>query len=124
MHNYRSGKKCYIPRYFKDPQKPMEMVHLKDMDDYDNLPLTKWNIKQPPEDEDRALAENLDLILIPGLAFSPDGKRLGRGKGYYDNYLKGMIGAKTVALAFKEQVLEDVPVGENDVIIHKVLYQQ
>jgi hypothetical protein len=42
-----SGKRCFIPRYFKGGS-TMDMVRLKDMDDYNSLPLTKWNIKQPP----------------------------------------------------------------------------
>ena len=54
------------------------------------MPTTKWNIKQPSDDDIREEAlENggLDLMLVPGMAFTEDGKRLGRGKGYYDTYL-------------------------------------
>ena len=51
----------------------MEMVLLKDMSDYESLPVTKWNIKQPPDDEVReeALENNeLDVMLVPGMAFT------------------------------------------------------
>ena len=47
----------------------MEMVKLYDMDDYESLPLTKWNIRQPKDDEERPealLEKSLDLILVPG----------------------------------------------------------
>ena len=47
----------------------MEMVKLYDMDDYESLPLTKWNIRQPKDDEERPEAlheKSLDLILVPG----------------------------------------------------------
>ena len=111
----------------------MEMVRLKDLADYESLPVTKWNIKQPADDEEREEAlqhgnKRLDLMLIPGMAFTTDGKRLGRGKGYYDSYLlkalkcMGGIPPKTIALAFKEQVLDHVPVDENDFIIDNVMY--
>ena len=107
----------------------MEMVLLKDLQDYDSLPRTKWNIKQPPDEEVREEAlehhGGLDLMLVPGMAFTRDGKRLGRGKGYYDTYLsKAKKSTKmpvTIALAFDEQILDDIPVSDHDFVIDKVL---
>jgi len=43
-HIFDMGKEAFIPKYHG---KTMEMVKLKSMEDYDSLPLTKWNIKQP-----------------------------------------------------------------------------
>ena len=106
----------------------MEMVLLKNMADYGSLPRTKWNIKQPPDNEVReeALDHDLDLMLVPGMAFTQDGKRLGRGKGYYDTYLtkaeKRGIQPLTIALAFNEQILPDIPVSNHDYLIKKVLF--
>ena len=63
-----NGKTVYIPRYFLGGNH-MEMVKLYDMDDYESLPLTKWNIRQPKDDEERPealLEKSLDLILVPG----------------------------------------------------------
>ena len=70
-----AGKKCYVPRYFTDGGgREMEMVLLRDWDDYEGLPRTKWNIKQPADDEVRQEALDdtevgLDLILMPGPNF-------------------------------------------------------
>ena len=111
----------------------MDMVRLHDLEDYNKLPVTKWNIKQPSDDDDREEAldseEGLDLILIPGLAFTKAGERCGRGKGYYDTYLakvqqKQRIHPTTVALAFKEQILEEVPTDDHDVRIDQVLFTE
>lgn len=71
--------------------------------------------------------ENLDLILIPGLAFTKNGKRLGRGKGYYDRFLakcfrKFKTRPFTLGLAFREQIVSDIPTTDTDVIIDQVLY--
>ena len=110
----------------------MDMVRLLDMEDYDSLPRTKWNIKQPDENDEREEALDndgggLDLILIPGLAFTRDGDRCGRGKGYYDTYLQkaqtklGMI-PTTVALAFKQQIKDKVPTDDHDMKIDVVLF--
>lgn len=122
----------YYSRYFMGGNS-MDMVRLYDLDDYDKLPLTKWNIKQPADDEVREEALDteggLDLILIPGLAFTLAGERCGRGRGYYDAYLakvrqkQGGLPA-TVALAFKEQILEEVPTDHHDVRIDKVLFTE
>lgn len=70
----------------------------------------------------------LDLILMPGLGFDKNGNRLGRGKGFYDLYLQHCMKHPkgkpyTIALAFKEQLCEQVPVGNNDMLIDDVLYE-
>ena len=129
LFNFRCGKKCYVPRYFMGGNK-MEMVLLKDLQDYETLPMTKWNIKQPGDQEIRQEAldnDGLDIMLIPGMAFTVNGKRLGRGKGYYDTYLlkaKNNMkqSPKTIALAFNEQVIDDVPIDDHDFLIEKVIY--
>ena len=110
----------------------MEMVLLKDMHDYQSLPVTKWNIKQPGDKENREEALDsggLDIILIPGMAFTEDGKRLGRGKGYYDTYLLKTTNImkkspKTIALAFRQQVIDEIPVDEHDFLIDRVMFDQ
>lgn len=72
------------------------------------------------------LLGGLDLILMPGLAFTNSGKRLGRGKGYYDTFLNNHVSQLgrcpvTLALAFHEQVLEDLPTDEHDYTIDVVI---
>jgi 5,10-methenyltetrahydrofolate synthetase len=74
-----------------------------------------WGIDEPVLSSSNEVPKN-DLlgILVPGLAFSKTGKRLGRGKAYYDKYLKDFKGVK-VGLAFDLQVEEDIPFEEHDV---------
>ncbi|GLD57358.1 5-formyltetrahydrofolate cyclo-ligase isoform X1 [Lates japonicus] len=76
----------------------------------------------------RSANGGLDLILMPGLGFDQLGKRLGRGKGFYDTYLERCIRHPkgkpyTIALAFKEQLCQEIPVDDNDVLIDEVLYE-
>lgn len=54
-----------------------------------------------------------DLILVPGLAFDRDGRRLGRGKGYYDRLLECFEGVR-VGVCFEEQVINAVPADPHD----------
>jgi len=65
---------------------------------------------------------------MPGLAFSPQGQRLGRGKGYYDSFLQNYVkifgkAPMTIALAFKEQIYESIPMSDKDFILDIVLYE-
>lgn len=130
-HAFKWGKSCFIPRY-ETGSNHMDMLKLSSLQDIETLPLTSWNIRQPAEDDhsrEEALASGgLDLILMPGLGFDRLGKRLGRGKGFYDTYLERCIKHPkgkpyTIALAFREQLCQDIPVDDNDVLIDEVLYE-
>ncbi|OWF41377.1 5-formyltetrahydrofolate cyclo-ligase-like [Mizuhopecten yessoensis] len=119
-------KECFVPQYIG---LVMKMVKLKSFEEYESLPMTKWKIKQPADDDLREDALNtggLDVMVMPGLGFTKDGARLGRGKGYYDTYLEKCTKAGclpfTVALAFNEQICDTVPTDTNDIPIDLVLY--
>ncbi|KAF0442217.1 5-formyltetrahydrofolate cyclo-ligase [Gigaspora margarita] len=81
---FNKGKICYVPCWDGDY---MEMVKLESLNDYSSLKVNKWNIPEPDHDQNRDIATQLDLILMPGLAFDLHRNRLGHGKGYYDKYL-------------------------------------
>nr|CAD7567550.1 unnamed protein product [Timema californicum] len=118
---FKSGKICYIPRFRKGSSE-MEMIRLFSMEDLNKLPVNKWNIRQPLDDEIR------ESVFEAGLVFTPDGKRLGRGKAYYDQFLhkcsKQLKNSPvTLALAFKEQILPHLPTTPTDYIMDYVLYE-
>jgi len=126
---WSQNKQLFIPRYVGSS---MDMLRLYSEQDYDSLPETVWKIKQPSVDDtsrEEAIATGgLDLVLMPGLAFSPQGQRLGRGKGYYDTFLHRYVeklgkSPRTIALAFTEQIYESVPVHEHDMLVDIVLYE-
>lgn len=63
---------------------------------------------------------------MPGLGFTMNGKRLGRGKGYYDQYIAEykkkypFNNLKTIGLSFKEQICDDIPISQQDSLIDLV----
>ena len=65
--------------------------------------------------------EEIDLVVVPGVAFDVHGDRLGHGMGYYDKLLKQMPDAVFVGLAFEFQIVEDIPEEEHDVAVHIVV---
>jgi 5-formyltetrahydrofolate cyclo-ligase len=62
-------------------------------------------------------SSEIDLWLIPGLAFSPDGIRLGRGGGYYDRLLAGTSGTKA-GILYECQLMPDIPFESHDICMN------
>jgi 5,10-methenyltetrahydrofolate synthetase len=81
------------------------------------------NIPQGAKNEaDLHLPETIDLILVPGLAFSEDGHRLGRGGGFFDRLLAGRgASAFKLAICFSFQVQPQVPVEGHDIQMNAVI---
>ncbi|XP_034479949.1 5-formyltetrahydrofolate cyclo-ligase [Drosophila innubila] len=126
----RLEKIVFVPSY---QGTKMKMVRLRDITDYDNLPMTKWNIKQPDFKESREDAmtngHGIDLFIVPGVAFTRSGNRMGHGMGYYDKYLTQHAEKyphkkiTIMALALNEQIVptEELPMDEHDVRLQFVV---
>lgn len=66
-----------------------------------------------------------DLIVVPGVAFDPKGRRLGRGYGYYDRFLAGLEDdVFKVGLVFSSRLLPEVPVDSWDVPVDAVVTEE
>lgn len=63
------------------------------------------------------LPTEINLIIVPGVAFTREGKRLGYGGGYYDSYLPRCPQAQVVAAAFPVQMVDSLPTEEHDLLI-------
>lgn len=63
------------------------------------------------------------IWLVPGLGFSENGVRLGRGGGYYDRLLEG-LDHQRVGIAFDRQIAESLPLEEHDIRMHQVVTDQ
>lgn len=74
-------------------------------------------IPAPHEHLPEIAAGELNLIIVPGVAFTREGQRLGYGGGYYDRYLPGCKRAQIIAVAFAEQILPSLPTEEHDLRI-------
>jgi len=76
-----------------------------------------FNIPEPPQSSLTVKSSEIDLWLIPGLAFSPDGIRLGRGGGYYDRLLAGTGGIKA-GILYECQLMPDIPFESHDICMN------
>jgi 5-formyltetrahydrofolate cyclo-ligase len=116
------GKKIVVP--WCNDQGELELFWLKAMDD---LAIGMYKILEPkPElrnlaDRQVSVAE-LDLVMVPGVAFTREGARMGHGKGYYDKLLEhARPDAPLVALAFECQLFPEIPTQEHDVFMQKII---
>ncbi|MHB8174861.1 MAG: 5-formyltetrahydrofolate cyclo-ligase, partial [Nitrospirota bacterium] len=107
------GKKVLVPKV-DHHRRDLRLFELKDPSA--DLEAGYMNIYEPVEDRTReALPEEPDLVVMPGVGFDGDGNRLGYGGGYYDRLIvKLRPGVKLVALAFEEQMVDEVPTLPHD----------
>ena len=80
----------------------------------------RFGIREPVSRCPLVPLNRLDFILVPGVAFDLQGRRLGRGKGFYDQLLAAVRGT-TCGVAFDEQIVREVPVESHDIYLNCIL---
>lgn len=106
------GKRVCVPK-FDEAAEQYIASELRDF--HAELAEGKFKILEPKPEAIRPIeSARLQALLIPGLAFSNTGNRLGRGLGYFDRILRTAPGTK-IALAYDFQILSEVPTADHDV---------
>jgi 5-formyltetrahydrofolate cyclo-ligase len=87
------------------------------------LIVSRLGIPEPdPKKSRKALLTEIDLILVPALAFDREGYRLGYGKGYYDRFLANVGAIPTVGVGFREQLSkESLPKDPWDIPVQQLV---
>ena len=111
----RDGKKVAVPKVFGDE---MEFLYIEDLS---GIGEGYMGIPEPLADGPVAHDETA-LILMPGLAFDPQGHRIGYGGGFYDKYLSREPNHPTVALCYDFQMLPYVQTQEFDIPVDQVFF--
>lgn len=75
----------------------------------------RFGVWEPAPSATPLAPESLDLVLVPGVGFDHEGHRLGFGQGFYDRFLATLPTAFRVGLAFREQVVPQLPVTSKDI---------
>ncbi len=66
---------------------------------------------------------DIDIIIVPGVAFTTSAERLGRGKGYYDRFLsRGEFRAHTIGVCYNHQICDSLPTEEHDIPLDEVIF--
>ncbi|MBC8325704.1 MAG: 5-formyltetrahydrofolate cyclo-ligase [Verrucomicrobia subdivision 3 bacterium] len=80
----------------------------------------KFGILEPPSDATEILAGEIALVILPGVAFDENCRRLGRGRGFYDRWLIDIAGHK-IGVGFDHQLIDAVPCELHDVKLDSVV---
>lgn len=80
----------------------------------------QFGIGEPTGPEYTTL-DNVQMIIVPGVAFDHSGNRMGRGRGFYDRLLKSTPRAYKVGVAFNFQMVDHVPIEDFDVPMNAVI---
>ena len=65
--------------------------------------------------------EKIDVAVVPGMAFDKEGHRLGRGKGYYDRFLRLLPKTYKIGICFLWQLVDNVPTDEHDILMDQIM---
>ena len=136
----RDGKTLYLPRVESAKERTMSMLKAESIEDLDAWPKSKWGIPEPPKDGPprlEALDEesDLDMVLVPGLAFDSELRRLGQGAGFYDRWLSramelrklpssfggAMEPIKLVGVTLDDLMVPRVPTDKYDMLMDRVV---
>jgi len=124
-----AGKRIVIPYCTKDEQ-GRNKLGLWWLEDFAELVPGTWGILEPPKQRWGELGkevapEQLDCVMVPGVAFDRNGGRLGNGAGYYDRLLKSVrADAVLIGVCFESQLVEQVAMDSHDVAMDIVMTEK
>ena len=126
LHLYQQGKTILLPHVINDT----EMTFLP-YDGEEKLNEGAFHIMEPKAKDIsyREMVGNI-IFLIPGMAFTTNGKRLGRGKGFYDRFLaqteanmhKKNNTIYKIGICYPFQILDNIPTDINDIMMDEVIF--
>ena len=111
LETLRQGKRVACPRVERRPPR-LDHYQVRSLADLRQGPRGLW---EPDSERARPIAVGeIDVVLVPGIAFDRRGHRIGFGAGYYDRFLT-RIEVPKVGLAYSLQIVEQVPFSPRDV---------
>ena len=124
-----SNKQIVIP-YCTEDENGDNKLGLWQLNSFDELVVGKWNILEPPRDlwgdpSKEVAAQDLDIVMVPGVGFDRNGGRMGNGQGYYDRLLENVrADCPLVALCYESQLFDEILVAPHDVFMDSVITEK
>lgn len=122
---FKDNKKIYVPR----TELETRLMDAVEITSFDNLIKSSYGILEPSVKDPHINPNELDLIVVPGVAFDRNGGRMGYGAGFYDRYFKKISKENIkrivkLALAYDLQVLDKVPMSLQDVPVNYIITEK
>ena len=124
-----TNKTLVIPYCTKD-KRGNPLLGLWHLQDLAELQQGTWGILEPPpqrwnESSKTISPQQLDLIMVPGVAFNQQGARLGNGMGYYDRLLAEVpADTQLTAVCYQSQIFEEIPMDSHDIYMDSIITEQ
>lgn len=104
------GKQVAVPFITSATEFVPALIH-----NLDDFALDRYGIRTVQQPIEQVAAEEIDLVLVPGVAFGRDGSRMGMGAGYYDRFLMSVPQAVTMGAAYDGLLQDTLPCDAHDV---------
>lgn len=117
------GKRVVVP-ISNVKKKTLSLSELRSFNE--ELKPGAFNILEPKEEFIRPVSpEEIDLVIVPGVAFDEKGNRIGYGMGFYDRFLKTVRkDTPVIGLAYNFQIVDEIPIDDKDVTVDKVVTEE
>ncbi|MBS4215655.1 MULTISPECIES: 5-formyltetrahydrofolate cyclo-ligase [Neobacillus] len=114
---WESGKQVVVPKCYPKEKR----LSFRSLTEFSQLESVFYGLLEPNVEQTTEVSpDKIDLLIVPGLAYTRSGFRLGFGGGYYDRFLTGYSG-NTLSLAFEEQLIPEFPVEQYDIPVAKIV---
>ncbi|MEG9297290.1 5-formyltetrahydrofolate cyclo-ligase [Mangrovibacillus sp. Mu-81] len=114
---WEEGKKICVPKCTPSTR----ALDFRELNSFTSLEKVYYDLYEPiPSSTSSVHIEQIHTVIVPGLAYTRNGYRLGFGGGYYDRFLTGYSGW-TLSLAFNEQLVEELPVESFDIPVARII---
>lgn len=116
-----AGKQVVVPI----SNKKNKCLLLSKLERWNELEVGAYGILEPMKQHVKEISIGIiDIVIVPGIAFDEYGHRIGHGMGYYDDLLKTSLNAVHIGLAFEFQIVDTIPVEEQDVPVDKIVTEK
>ncbi|MCQ2611764.1 MAG: 5-formyltetrahydrofolate cyclo-ligase [Treponema sp.] len=130
----KDHKKIAVPKVIPGTNQ-MEFFYLKDIPLEQQIQTGAFGICEPKTTLEKVNPKDLPqdtLVVLPGLAFTRTGTRLGKGKGFYDRFLSETQevnpgfkeSAKFIGMCYSAQIVQDLPSQEHDIKVHGLVTEK
>lgn len=117
---WKEGKTVAIPYTIKETR----LIKPALINSLDDLSPGAYGILGPDEESLKVISkEDLDLVIVPGVAFDKSGYRIGYGGGYYDRFLE-KLHVNTLAILYEDQLIERVPREDHDIRVQVLVTEK
>lgn len=115
LNKWKDKKRFFLPR--------VNGVNLELLPyDESRLEIGSFHIEEPTGSDIHPI-EEIEVIIVPGVAFDRKGRRLGRGKGFYDRLLKSSKATK-IGVGYEFQLVDELPYEDHDVPMNMIITEQ